>query len=187
MGPFIAMTALWGYPYLVRSEGVAPGTARLWLLVCVAAFGVSAPALGALAGRGEGRRDGLILGCCLALAVAWAATLLWPGGHAPPPVIVATLVVTGIAGACGMLAFDVARAGNPAESAGAASGLANTGGFSAAVVVQLAAAALLSAGDVSIGLALLPMLGLVVLGCARLVRTRSVRVPLARKAAVRLS
>ena len=55
------------------------------------------------------------------------------------------------------------------------------------VVVQLAAAALLSAGDVSIGLALLPMLGLVVLGCARLVRTRSVRVPLARKAAVRLS
>ena len=86
-----------------------------------------------------------------------------------------------------MLAFDVARAGNPAESAGAASGLANTGGFTAAVVVQLAAAAVLSAGDVAIGVALLPMLGPGRARMRRLVRTRSVRVPLARKAAVRLS
>ncbi len=47
MGPFIAITALWGYPYLVESQGIAPATARLWLLIAVAMFGVSAPVMGA--------------------------------------------------------------------------------------------------------------------------------------------
>ena len=56
--------------------------------------------------------------CCSAprspSPAGWAATLLWPGGHPPAAVILATLVVTGVGGACAMLAFDVARAGNPA-------------------------------------------------------------------------
>ena len=116
MGPFIAITALWGYPYLVRSQDVAPATARAWLLVCVAVFGLSAPAFGALAARGH--RDRLIRLMVAALAVAWSATLLWPGGHPPSAVILSALVLTGMAGGCAMLAFDVARAGSPAEHAG---------------------------------------------------------------------
>ena len=41
MGPFVAITALWGYPYLVESQGVAPGAARAL----------------AAAGRGHVRRE----------------------------------------------------------------------------------------------------------------------------------
>ncbi len=168
MGPFIAITALWGYPYLVRAQDVAPATARVWLLVCVATFGASAPAFGALAARGH--RDGLIRGTVLALAAAWSATLLWPGGHPPSAVILASLVVAGMAGGCAMLSFDVARAGNPAEEAGAATGLANTGGFTAGVATQLAAAGVLHMADVPIGVALLPMLGLLLVAAVRVLR-----------------
>lgn len=170
MGPFVAITALWGYPWLVRAQDLAPGTARAWLMLCVVAFGVSAPAFGALAARGPAVRDGLLRWSAVALAAAWSAALLWPGGHPPPPVILLALVLTGLSGACAMLSFDVARAGNPSEHAGAASGLANTGGFTAAVATQLAAAAVLHVADVSIGVALLPMLGLLGLAAVRVVR-----------------
>jgi nitrate/nitrite transporter NarK len=168
MGPFVAITALWGYPYLVRAQDVAPGTARAWLMWCVIAFGLAAPLVGGLAARGH--RDRLIRGSAVALAAGWSATLLWPGGHPPAAVILTALVLTGLAGACAMLAFDVARAGNPAAHAGAAGGLANTGGFTAAVATQLAAAAVLGVADVAIGVALLPMLGLLLVATARLVR-----------------
>ena len=170
MGPFVAITALWGYPYLVRAQDVAPGVARTWLMICVIAFAVAAPLLGAVVARAPRTRTGLLLGSTLAVTAGWAATLLWPGGHPPAAVLLATLVVTGAGGACAMLAFDVARAGNPAHSAGGATGLANTGGFSAAVGVQLAAAGLLHLGAASIQVALLPMLGLLALACVQGVR-----------------
>lgn len=169
MGPFVAITALWGYPWLVRAQDVAPGTARAWLMLCVVAFGASAPAFGALAARGPAVRDGLVRGSAVALAAGWSAALLWPGGHPPAAVVLAALVLTGLSGACAMLSFDVARAGNPSEHAGAATGLANTGGFSAAVATQLAAAAVLHVADVPIGVALLPMLGLLLLAAVRVV------------------
>jgi hypothetical protein len=170
MGPFIAITALWGYPYLVGAQDVAPTLARTWLMICVIAFAVSAPLLGAVVARAPWMRTGLLLGTTLAVTAAWAATLLWPGGHPPAAVLLATLVITGAGGACAMLAFDVARGGNPAHSAGGATGLANTGGFSAAVGVQLAAAGLLHLGAASIQVALLPMLGLLALACVQGVR-----------------
>ena len=56
-----------------------------------------------------------------------------------------------------------------AESAGAATGLANTGGFTAAVSTQLAAAAILHLADVPVGVALLPMLGLLLVAVVQVV------------------
>jgi nitrate/nitrite transporter NarK len=168
MGPFVAITALWGYPWLVTAQDVAPATARAWLMACVVAFGVSAPVAGALAARGH--RDRLIRGTTLALLAGWSAALLWPGGQPPAAVALAALGMTGVAGAVAMLSFDVARAGNPSEHAGAAGGLANTGAFIAAVATQLAAAAVLQVADVPIGVALLPMLGMMLVAAARVWR-----------------
>jgi MFS family permease len=172
MGPFVAITALWGYPWLVRGEGVAPGTARAWLLLCVVAFGASSPLIGAWVARRPGGLADLLLSATGLVTAAWAATLLWPGGHPPPAVIIGTLLVTGVAGGAAMLSFDIARAGNPAHSAGAATGLANTGGFTAAVLTQLAAAQALHLATGSIRVALLPMLALLVLACVQAGRHR---------------
>lgn len=164
MGPFIAITALWGYPYLVAGQGLAPASARAWLAACVVAFGASAPVLGALVGRAPGARRPLLLAIGASALVLWSATLLWPGGAPPAALILATLLVTGLSGAGSMLAFDLAREGNPAAVGGSATGLANTGGFGMAVVTQLAAGRLLDAGvGGGIATALLPMVVLMAL------------------------
>jgi predicted MFS family arabinose efflux permease len=177
MGPFVAITALWGYPYLVQTRGMDPGPARLWLLLTVAAFGAAAPLAGALVSRRPGLRDGLMTGVAGTATALWALTLLWPGS-APDAVVLATLLATGAGGATAMLAFDVARAGNPAATSGAATGLTNTGGFVAAVGTQLLVGGVLilhPAGGLRT--ALLPMLALMVLAWIRtvLARRRAVR------------
>lgn len=180
MGPFVAITALWGYPYLVTSQDVAPGTARIWLAVCVAAFGLSAPALGWAAGRAPDLRRPLLAAVAGGTLALWTATLLWPGGAPPAAVILATLVATGVGGAASMLAFDLAREGNPAAVGGSATGLANTGGFTMAVATQLIAGRLLDTGwGDGIPSALLPMLSLMGLALVMSLRLgrRAARVP----------
>ncbi|WP_217914001.1 MFS transporter [Miltoncostaea marina] len=171
MGPFVTITALWGYPWLVEAQSVAPGTARAWLLVCVAAFGLGAPVVGLAVARAPRTRGRVAFGAGAAATAGWALALLWPGGHPPAAVILATLVATGVGGAAAMLAFDVAREGNPAHVAGSAGGLANTGGFSAAVATQLLVGWVMGFGP-SAGLqtALLPMLGLTVVALAQMAR-----------------
>ncbi len=182
MGPFVAITALWGYPYLVTSQDVAPGTARIWLAVCVASFGLSAPALGWAVGRARGLRRPLLTTVAGATLALWAATLLWPAGGPPAALILATLVATGVSGAASMLAFDLAREGNPAAVGGSATGLANTGGFTMAVATQLIAGRLLDSGwGDGIPGALLPMLALMGLALVMSLRLgrRAARVPVA--------
>lgn len=180
MGPFVAITALWGYPYLVQSQGMASSTARAWLLLCVVSFGASAPILGTLVSRRPALRSPFLLGIAVALTALWAGTLGWPGGLPPHALILATLIGTGIGGAAAMLAFDVAREGNPAHSAGSATGLANTGGFTCAVVTQLAVGQLLRLGPGDgLQTALLPLLGLSVLACIQIARLgRHARTPI---------
>lgn len=96
MGPFVAITALWGYPFMVRAQGIAPATARLWLMICVVTFGLAAPAAGALAARGH--RDRVIRWAAAGVAVGWALVLLWPGGHPAGALILLALVLTGVGG-----------------------------------------------------------------------------------------
>ena len=127
MGPFVTVTALWGYPFLVRGEGMAAGPARAHLLATVAAFAGAAILLGLM-----GTRPALLRAHAAALCGAWTAVLAWPG-QVPPALLAGTLLLTGAGGAAGLLGFDIARAGNAAARAGAASGLVNLGGFSAAV------------------------------------------------------
>src|SRR3954451_6792029 len=50
--PFVTMTALWGYPWLVEAQGVSHGTAATWLGVSVLALVATAPVVGRLGGRG---------------------------------------------------------------------------------------------------------------------------------------
>ncbi len=172
MGPFVAITALWGYPYLVESQGVAPGAARAWLMLSVVMFGLSAPAMGLVAARTSRERVGaMLLGLALGLTGLWALTLLWPSGAPPHALILTTLAMTGVCGGASMLSFDFARAGNPASEGGTATGLANTGGFSAAVIAQLAVGQALGMAPADgLQTALLPLLGLMIVGCVQIAR-----------------
>lgn len=141
MGPFVAVSALWGYPWLVEDRGLSEGAARLALLGCVAACAVGGPVAGVAVARHPHWRDRITAGTALAVAAGWLVALLWPGGS-PAAVAIAALVATGLTCSAAMLAFDIARAGNPVAQAGLATGVTNTGGFGAAVALQLTVGAL---------------------------------------------
>lgn len=177
MGPFVAVTALWGYPYLVRGLGMAEGPARAWLLATVVACAVSSPLIGVLVARAPDTRVPVTIVVSGSVAALWAAALLWPGGP-PLAVPLTALVLTGVTCSAAMLAFDFAREDNPPERVGTATGLVNTGGFSAAVLVQLSVGWLLRMSGGDYALALLPVPLLMTVACIQMVRhARAARTP----------
>lgn len=128
---------LWGYPFLVRGEGLSPALAGTLLSVMVLAMAASGPVLGYLVGRHPWHRSTLVLGIVWAIVVVWTVVLLWPG-DAPLPMLVLLLVVAGIGGPASMIGFDLGRTSNPADRMASASGIINQGGFSASLVCVLA-------------------------------------------------
>jgi MFS family permease len=175
MTPFVTMTALWGYPWLVETQGLSHATAASWLAVAVVALALAAPVVGRLGGRGPYMQVRMALVTGALLVVAWTAVLGWPGGRPPHALILAALAISGVGSAVSVVAFMLARAGNPAHVAGSATGLVNCGGFLAGSVAILAAGLLLgndARTAVAFQHALLPMLGFTALSLAQLTRLR---------------
>ncbi|WP_037409337.1 MFS transporter [Candidatus Solirubrobacter pratensis] len=165
--PFVTLTGLWAYPYLVQGQGLPRATAAAILTAAVVAFGVAAPVLGALAGRIPHRRGRIASAVAFANAAALGLVLGWPG-HPPLALVALMLVLSGVAGAASMLAFDLARDGAP-NAGGSASGMVNIGGFGATILAQAAIGLLVSA-DLGYRVALLPLLALVAVGALQTLR-----------------
>ncbi|RCW46014.1 sugar phosphate permease [Halopolyspora algeriensis] len=136
MGQFVAVTALWGPPWLTRAQGYSSADAGMLVLVCVLGF-LAGSWLAAqyVAGRPQ-RREGGTLVVSSVVVLAWGLVIGWPGAL-PLPLLLGVLIVIGAGGGAAMLAFDGARAANAAHRSGAASGVVNMGGFTAAVLIQL--------------------------------------------------
>ncbi|MBX5470190.1 MAG: MFS transporter [Thermoleophilaceae bacterium] len=175
MSPFVVLCGFWGYPFLVKGQGIPAAEASALLSAPVVAFAATAPLLGWLAGRRPHRRAQIVLGAAAANALAVAALVCWPGPRVPAAVAGAALTIAGAAGAASMLGFDLAREQSREHDGGSASGLVNTGGFSAAIAADVAIGALVGAqlrpsAAASYQLALAPLLALALLGLARLAR-----------------
>ncbi|RKQ92707.1 sugar phosphate permease [Solirubrobacter pauli] len=169
--PFVTLTGLWAYPYLVDGQGLTPATAATLLAGAVIVFGVSAPVMGYVAGRLPHLRGTLASGIALTTATGLALLLGWPGGHPPLALIAGVLGVAAFGGASSMLAFDLARAGG-----GSASSMVNIGGFGAAIVGQ-AAIGLLVSVHLDYRLALTPLLALAAWGAVQTARHASLLPP----------
>ncbi|MEU4324345.1 MFS transporter [Nonomuraea dietziae] len=142
-----AFMLLWGYPYLVQGQGLAPATAGVLLSTLTVVGMICGPILGYLAGRFPLRRSWLVLGITGATALVWTAVLLWPG-RAPLWLLVALIVVLASNGPGSMIGFDYARTFNPAGRIGAATGIVNGGGFLASMsVIALVGVAMDLTGD----------------------------------------
>jgi MFS family permease len=133
---------LWGYPFLVVGQGLAPGTAATLLTLLVVVAMAVGPVLGRLCGFWPLRRSVLVFTILAATVTVWTVVLLWPG-PAPLPLLVALVVVLGTNGPGSMIGFDYARSWNPAERLGSASGVVNVGGFVASLLTILAVGAVL--------------------------------------------
>lgn len=172
LSSFTVLATLWGYPYLVKGLGMAPGPARLILTLGAATPMVAAPLLGWFAGRRPDLRGRLIISAVITLAVAWLVAITWPGGHLPAPLALLLVLINAVGSAASMLAFDLARDSNPPERGGVVSGIVNLGGFSSTITGLLTAGVLLDAtgggyGPTAFQVAFIPITGLVVIGAVR--------------------
>lgn len=125
---------LWGIPYLTAGEGRTPAVAALITSVYVVAVVAMGPVMGTLSGRlPTWRSRVLVLPSIAVQAIAWLAVILYPG-PAPLWLLFALAIALAMGGTASMIAFDHARAHNPAHRLSTATGITNSGGFIAALL-----------------------------------------------------
>jgi MFS family permease len=126
---------LWGYPFLVRAEGLSSDAAGILLMVMTGWIIVSGLVLGTLVSRFPYYRSWMVLGIVAAMALGWTAVL---ARSTPAPmwmlVVLVCLMATG--GPASMVGFDLARTFVPVEATGRANGFVNIGGFSASLLTM---------------------------------------------------
>jgi sugar phosphate permease len=132
-----AFALLWGFPFLVKGEGLSEARAGLLLSLVVVAYMYSGPTIGWLIGRHPWHRSTTVLVITWAIVATWTAVLAWPG-HAPFWLLVVLTQVVGVGGPASMIGFDLARTSNPAERLASANGIINQAGFSASLVAVVA-------------------------------------------------
>jgi MFS family permease len=134
--PMTAFILLWGYPFLVKGQGLSPSTAGVLLTLLTLAGAVCGPVLGHLVGRHPFYRSSLVLVIVAVTAATWTAVLAWPG-RAPMWLLVALVLAMASNGPGSAIGFDYARTSNPATRFGSATGIVNSGGFIASLITIL--------------------------------------------------
>jgi MFS family permease len=128
---------LWGYPFLVKGEGVSKPVAGLLLTIMVVAVMTAGPILGWRITVRPWHRSTLVLAIVGVIVASWTVVLAWPG-NAPLWLLVWLVVVTGVGGPASMIGFDLGRTSNPANRLASATGIINQGGFYASLVLVVA-------------------------------------------------
>ncbi|MER5780979.1 MFS transporter [Streptomyces mobaraensis] len=170
--PAIVFLLLWGMPFLVEAEGLSRETAgRLLTLVVLVNMAVGL-VYGQIVARHHAARLPLVLGTIGATALLWAATLAWPGPHAPMWLLITLCAVLGACGPASMIGFDFARPANPPERQGTASGIVNMGGFTASITTLLAIGVILDATDDDYRAAFATFFAVQAVGLAQILRLR---------------
>jgi sugar phosphate permease len=130
---FTVFGMLWGFPFLVRAQGLSPQAASVLLMVMTCWVIVAGLALSWAVSRHPYYRSLIIVGIVLVMATMWTVVLL-RDEPAPIWLLVMLLCATATGGPASMVGFDLARSFTPYESAGRANGLVNVGGFSASLL-----------------------------------------------------
>ena len=136
------LVMLWGYPFLVLSEGLSKTVAGTLLSLIIVAVVASGPVLGWIVGNHPWHRSTVALCTVGAMVTVWTAVLAWPG-DAPLWLLVLLVVTCGCGGPASMIGFDVGRTSNPPDRMASASGIINVGGFVAALIAVFAIGAVL--------------------------------------------
>ncbi|WP_238148137.1 MFS transporter [Rothia halotolerans] len=127
---------LWGTPFLTGGLGYPFGVAAGVLNVAVVSSMVTAVLFGPVLSRFARHRVWLAFYGVVVMLASWCALLLWPGA-APAWAAGAVALIMGAGIPLSMIAFDVVRSHAPVRQLGVATGLANMGGFTAALIAIL--------------------------------------------------
>jgi sugar phosphate permease len=170
--PAMVFLLLWGLPFLVEAQGLSRAVAgELLTLVVLSNMGVGM-IYGQIVARHHGARLPIALGTVGTTAALWAATLAYPGPHAPMWLLIVLCTVLGACGPASMIGFDFARPANPPERQGTASGITNMGGFVASMTTLFAVGVLLDATGDDYGIAFSAVFVLQALGVSQILRLR---------------
>jgi MFS family permease len=171
--PGMVFLLLWGMPFLVEAQGLSRETAGSLLTLVVLSNMLVGLVYGQVIARHHGARVPLALGTVGATAALWAATLAYPGDHAPMWLLITLCSVLGACGPASMIGFDFARPANPPERQGTASGIVNMGGFVASMTTLLAVGVLLDATGDDYRIAFSSVFVLEALGITQILRLRA--------------
>lgn len=135
--PVQVFVLLWGFPFLTQGQGLSATTASYVTAVPLVVTMALGPVFGVISGRRPHWRIPLVLVIVGATSVMWGLVLLWPGAHTPLPVLFLLAIVLGLGNPAAVFGLDIARSGSPMHRVGAATGIANIGGYTAALLAMM--------------------------------------------------
>lgn len=133
---------LWGYPFLVQGQGMAPQVASLLLSSFVIIGFIVGPLISGFCASFPQRRSFLVLGTSLALTVVWSLVILLPG-RSPIWLVGLLCVALAVSGPMSLIAMDYARGFVDRSRLGTATGFVNIGGFLATFTMMFFAGVIL--------------------------------------------
>ncbi|GEO33179.1 MFS transporter [Cellulomonas aerilata] len=139
-----AMVLLWASPFLRSAEGRSPAEVSSLLSLTAVVALVAGPPIGHLTGRRPERRLAVVGVVAAAIGLAWAGLLL-PPRPLPLWALALFMAVIAVGGPTSLVGLDVARAHNPRERMGTATGVANAGAFVGALLTMSAVGLVLDA------------------------------------------
>lgn len=128
-------TMLWGFPFLVRGQGMSEAGAAALLMAMTGWVIVSGLVLSWAVRRFPFHRSWIVLSVVAAMVVAWTAVLA-RSDPSPLWLLVVMAFTTASGGPASMVGFDLARSFTPLEASGRANGIVNIGGFGASLVTM---------------------------------------------------
>jgi MFS family permease len=131
-GSYMSFIGLWAVPYLVHTYGMSAVAASRHTSVMLVSFAVSVVVVSAWSDHIRLRRP-LIIGSTLLYCAAW---LMWIMALVPPGMTYIAFAFMGFIATGFTLSWACAKEVNRPRYAGMATGLANTGGFLAAGILQ---------------------------------------------------
>ncbi len=128
-------TLLWGFPFLVKAQGLSSAAASTLLMAMTGWVIVSGLVLGWLVARIPYYRSWIVLSIVGAMVLAWTAVLV-RSEPSPLWLLVVMACLTASGGPASMIGFDLARTYTPLEVSGRANGIVNIGGFGASLMTM---------------------------------------------------
>jgi len=125
-------TLMWGYPFLVVGQGLSPAQASGLLTLNVVFAILAGPLIGEFTARHPLRRSWAVITIGVGVGLAWLMVIA-PSTPRPLWQLALFVAVLAFGGPGSVIGFDYARTFNPPRRLGAATGMVNIGGFSAAV------------------------------------------------------
>jgi MFS family permease len=133
---------MWGVPFMVEGEGYSPNVSSILLVIVVLTSVIAAPLIGRYTSRNPNRRSTVTLWVGALVAIGWLIALV-PAVPLPFPIFIIAVILISAGGPASLIGLDLAGSFNSPGRRSTVQGIANMGGFVAAIAVMLTVGSIL--------------------------------------------